>query len=141
MSSLSEPSGPTGAGQAIGPTGAEPAAAAPAESAPPVRKPRIEVQDLVLAYGTRVLLQDLTFTVRQGDVFVIMGGSGSGKSTLMRNMLGLNVPAAGQVRYGGVDFFESGPGEQAAIRLQLGVMYQQGALWSSMTLLENVSLP
>jgi phospholipid/cholesterol/gamma-HCH transport system ATP-binding protein len=105
------------------------------------RSALVEVQELTMAYGGHVLQRDLSFTIERGDTFVIMGGSGSGKSTLMRHLVGLNLPARGQVLYGGESLFESDPTRQEAIRRRVGVMYQQGALWSSMTLLENVALP
>jgi phospholipid/cholesterol/gamma-HCH transport system ATP-binding protein len=94
-----------------------------------------------LAYGDFVLVQDLNFTVRRGDIFAIMGGSGSGKSTLMRQMIGLKRPARGQVLYDGVSFWEADPAGRAQLMQRFGVLYQQGALWSSMTLAENIGLP
>jgi phospholipid/cholesterol/gamma-HCH transport system ATP-binding protein len=105
------------------------------------RPPQIEVQDLTMAFGDRVLQRDLTFTVGRGDVFIVMGGSGTGKSTLMRHLVGLNRPTAGRVLYGPESLFESDPATRAALLRRVGVMYQQGALWSSMTLAENVALP
>jgi phospholipid/cholesterol/gamma-HCH transport system ATP-binding protein len=101
----------------------------------------VAVRDLTMAFGPRVLQRDLTFEVRQGHVFVVMGGSGTGKSTLLRHMVGLVEPAAGDVRYGEASLFTGDAAERATLRRRIGVMYQQGALWSSMTLLENVLLP
>ncbi len=101
----------------------------------------IEVTDLTMAYGDFVVQRDLTFTVRRGDIFIVMGGSGCGKSTLMRHMIGLLEPAKGQVVYSGVSFWESPPEERDAIVRRCGVLYQSGALWSSMTLAENIALP
>lgn len=104
--------------------------------------PHIVVEDLTMAYGDFVLMRDLNFTIRQGDVFIIMGGSGCGKSTLMRHMIGLKPPAKGRVLYDGdVSFWDVEPDERNRIMQGVGVMYQSGALWSSMTLAENVSLP
>ncbi len=104
------------------------------------REPHIEVRDLTVAYGDRVVLSDVSLTVGRGDVFVIMGGSGSGKSTLLRSMIGLIEPSVGDVSYAGHSFTQSGPSERASFLRRFGVLYQQGALWSSMTLAENVGL-
>ncbi len=112
------------------------AAAAGAE-----RAAHIVVRDMTMAYGSFVLIQNLNFTIRRGDIFVIMGGSGCGKSTLMRQMIGLKAPARGQVLYGGVSFWDAGPEAREQLMRRFGVLYQQGALWSSMSLLENVALP
>ncbi len=101
----------------------------------------IEVLDLTMAYGSFVIQRDLSFTVKRGDIFIIMGGSGCGKSTLLRNMVGLQEPAAGKVLYSGESFWDSGPGERKNIMKSFGILYQSGALWSSMTLAENVALP
>ena len=94
-----------------------------------------------MAYGDFVVMRDLNFTVERGDVFIIMGGSGCGKSTLLRHMIGLKSPAKGQVLYRDTSFWEVGPVEQDQIMRSFGVLYQSGALWSSMTLAENVALP
>jgi phospholipid/cholesterol/gamma-HCH transport system ATP-binding protein len=101
----------------------------------------IVVRDLTMAYGDFVVMRDLNFTVRRGDVFIIMGGSGCGKSTLMRHMIGLKRPARGQVLIAGQSLWESGGEARARLLRRLGVMYQSGALWSSLTLAENVALP
>ena len=104
--------------------------------------PHIVVEDLTMAYGDFVVMQDLSFTIQRGDVFIIMGGSGCGKSTLMRHMIGLKSPAKGRVLYdGNVSFWDVNSQERDRIMRHVGVMYQSGALWSSMTLAENVSLP
>jgi len=101
----------------------------------------IRVEHLTMAYGSFVLMRDLTFTVRRSAVFIIMGGSGSGKSTLLRHLIGLNEPAAGRVLYGDEDF-TAAPSEVRERMLQrFGVLYQSGALFSSMTLVQNVMLP
>jgi phospholipid/cholesterol/gamma-HCH transport system ATP-binding protein len=86
-------------------------------------------------------MQDVSFTVNRGDVFIIMGGSGCGKSTLMKTMVGLKPPARGEVFYGDVNFWETGPEKRDRIMRGIGILYQSGALWSSMTLAENVALP
>ena len=101
----------------------------------------IAVKDLTLAYGSYVVQQHLTFTIKRGEVFIIMGGSGCGKSTIMHGLTGLKEPATGQVLYDGVSFWESVPEEKERIRQSFGVMFQSGALWSSMTLAENVAPP
>jgi len=104
-------------------------------------QPVIEVHNLDMAYGSFVLMRDLNFTVNQGDIFIIMGGSGCGKSTLMKILIGLKEPAKGQVLYGGVSLWDTDPVDREKIIRQLGILYQSGALWSSMTLEENVALP
>jgi len=104
-------------------------------------EPHIIVKDLTMAYGDFVLQRDMNFVVNRGDIFIIMGGSGCGKTTLMRHMVGLKEPARGQVFFGEVSFWESDKEEQAHIMRQIGILYQSGALWSSMTLAENIALP
>jgi phospholipid/cholesterol/gamma-HCH transport system ATP-binding protein len=94
-----------------------------------------------MAYGSYVIQRDLDFVIRRGEVFVIMGGSGSGKSTLLNHMVGLKQPARGDVVYDGEGFWSSPPETQDALRRHLGVSFQSGALWSSMTLAENFGLP
>jgi phospholipid/cholesterol/gamma-HCH transport system ATP-binding protein len=94
-----------------------------------------------MAYGGFVIQHDLDFVVQPGEVFVIMGGSGSGKSTLLNHMVGLKTPARGDVAYDGEPFWASTPEAQESLRRRFGVSFQQGALWSSMTLAENVALP
>jgi phospholipid/cholesterol/gamma-HCH transport system ATP-binding protein len=94
-----------------------------------------------MAFGSFVLQRDLNFTVNRGDVFIIMGGSGCGKSTLLRHMVGLQQPAAGKILYGSTSFWDAEPEERNRIMKRIGILYQSGALWSSMTLAENVALP
>ena len=101
----------------------------------------ITVRNLTMAYGSFVLMHDLTFTVKRGEVFVIMGGSGCGKSTLLRHLIGLNEPAKGEIWYGDENFTAADPGRRQSMLQRFGVLYQSGALWSSMTLAENVGLP
>ncbi len=103
--------------------------------------PPITVKNLTMAYGTFVLMRDINFTVNHGDIFIIMGGSGSGKSTLLRHMLGLIEPANGEVWYGDFNFTRGELLEREEMLRRFGVLYQGGALWSSMTLAENVGLP
>jgi len=102
---------------------------------------KITVRNLTLAYGSVVLMHDLNFTVKRGDVFIIMGGSGCGKSTLLRNMIGLIEPTEGEVFYGKANFTQANAEERRSFFRRFGVLYQSGGLWSSMTLAENVSLP
>ena len=104
-------------------------------------KPHIIVEDLTMAYGSFVVQRDLTFTINRGDVFIIMGGSGCGKSTLMRHMVGLKAPAKGKVYYDGVSFWDTDPVDREQFMRKIGISYQSGALWSSMTLAENIGLP
>ena len=106
-----------------------------------VKQAHITVKDLTLAYGSYVVQHDLNFTINRGEVFIIMGGSGCGKSTVMHGLTGLKAPATGQVFYDDVSFYESEAEEKERIRRNFGVMFQSGALWSSMTLAENVGLP
>jgi len=104
-------------------------------------KPHIVVEDLTMAYGSFVVQRDLTFTINRGDIFIIMGGSGCGKSTLMRHMVGLKAPAKGKVFYDGVSFWDTDPAQRQQFMRKIGISYQSGALWSSMTLAENIGLP
>ena len=103
--------------------------------------PHIEVRGLTMAYGDYVIQRDLNFTINRGDIFVIMGGSGCGKSTLLRQMIGLHQPAKGAILYNGVDYWAATEETQASLRRGFGVLFQAGALWSSLTLAENVALP
>jgi phospholipid/cholesterol/gamma-HCH transport system ATP-binding protein len=100
----------------------------------------IAVKDLTMAFGEFVLMRDLNFEIRKGDVFVIMGGSGCGKSTLLMHMLGFLEPRTGSIWYGDTNFTEAGEETREAITDRTGVLFQSGALWSHMTLEENVSL-
>ncbi len=101
----------------------------------------LSVIDLSSAYDDFVLLKNITFTVKRSDIFIIMGGSGCGKSTLLRHLIGLKQPAAGRVLYGDIDFWAGEEEDRQQILRRAGVLYQSGALWSSMTLAENVALP
>jgi phospholipid/cholesterol/gamma-HCH transport system ATP-binding protein len=95
------------------------AAAAPARFAPDAR---ITVQDLTMAFGDFTVMRDLNFTVRRGDVFIIMGGSGCGKSTLLRHMIGLLEPATGEFLYGDESFTRATPAAREALLRRLGVL-------------------
>ncbi len=86
-------------------------------------------------------MKSLTFDISRSDIFIIMGGSGCGKSTLMSILIGLKPPAKGTVMYGPVDFWQADPQTREQIIRRAGVTYQSGALWSSMTLAENIALP
>lgn len=103
-------------------------------------QPHIAVHDLTMAYGSFVLMRDVNFAINHGDVFIIMGGSGCGKSTLLRHLIGLNEPAKGEIYYENTNFTRADPGERQRIARRMGVLFQNGALWSSMTLAENVGL-
>ncbi len=103
--------------------------------------PHIEVRDLTMAYGDFVIQRDLTFTVNRGDIFIIMGGSGCGKSTLLRHLIGLKRPAKGGVNYDGESFWDADSNERERTMRRFGILYQSGALWSSLTLAENIALP
>jgi len=105
------------------------------------REPVLDVRDLTMAYGSFVVMSDLTFDVGRGEIFIIMGGSGCGKSTLMKHAIGLKAPSEGTVHFEGTDFWAAGEEERRSMLKRMGVMYQQGALWSSMTLAENIALP
>jgi phospholipid/cholesterol/gamma-HCH transport system ATP-binding protein len=101
----------------------------------------ITVRGLTAGFGRSVVLRDLSFTVERGAIFVVMGGSGSGKSTLLRCLLGLETPVAGEVWYGGDQLTGAPPERRDQILRRTGVLFQGGALFTSMTLAENVSLP
>ena len=101
---------------------------------------QIVVEDLTMAYGDFLIQENLNFTISRGDVFVIMGGSGCGKSTLLKTMIGLKSPGKGDVSYNGVPFWSSGQDQREAMKRRFGTTFQAGALWSSMTLAENIGL-
>jgi phospholipid/cholesterol/gamma-HCH transport system ATP-binding protein len=101
----------------------------------------ITVSHLTMAYGSFVLMRDLNFTINHGDVFIIMGGSGCGKSTLLRHLIGLNEPAQGSIYYGDENFTRADAAKRQEMVRRMGVLFQSGGLWSSMTLAENIGLP
>jgi len=103
-------------------------------------EPIIQVRNLTAGYGSTVILKEITFDVRAGEVFAILGGSGSGKSTLLKHMIGLQRPLGGSVVVDGTDIVTAGGDEQLAVLRKIGVAYQSGALFGSMTILSNVAL-
>jgi phospholipid/cholesterol/gamma-HCH transport system ATP-binding protein len=111
----------------------------PSSSAAP--PPAIEVNDLECGYDGKVLLQHVCFTVKPGELFFVIGGSGCGKSTLLKHMIGLHRPTAGTIRYMGESFTHAAPADRREMLKRFGVLYQNAALWSSLTLRENISLP
>jgi phospholipid/cholesterol/gamma-HCH transport system ATP-binding protein len=105
------------------------------------KQPAIELTDVTCAYGEHVVLEHVSFAVKRAEIFFIIGGSGCGKSTLLRHMIGLHAPKSGSVKYFGRDFTAAPAAERKELLRTFGVLYQSGALWSSMTLRENVGLP
>lgn len=101
----------------------------------------LHIQDVSMGWGERVISRDLNFEVQRGEILVIMGGSGCGKSTLMRLLLGLEQPIKGHVLFEETDLHQGEPQALDALRRRFGVMFQGGALWSSMTVGENLLLP
>lgn len=101
----------------------------------------IDVCNVTMRYADRLIQQDLNFSIRRGDIFVIMGGSGSGKSTLLKHMIGLQQPAGGEILFDGKNFFTETPDEQLQMRRNWGITYQAGGLFSDLTLAENVAVP
>jgi phospholipid/cholesterol/gamma-HCH transport system ATP-binding protein len=101
----------------------------------------LEIRNLSMSYGDSVILQDLNFSVRRGEIFAIMGGSGCGKSTLLRHLIGLMQPATGEILFNGVDLWKASEAQRQQLISRAGILYQSGALWSSMTLYENIALP
>jgi phospholipid/cholesterol/gamma-HCH transport system ATP-binding protein len=116
-----------------------PAAAVSAGNQP--SPPALEVKGLEMGYGSYVLMRDVNFTVSPGEVMVIMGGSGCGKSTLLKYLIGLKEVEKGEIIYYGRSFSKASPEEKEQMQRTFGVLYQGGALWSSLTLAENVALP
>ena len=110
-------------------------------AAPIPAAPAIAADHLQCGYEGRVVLEDVTFAVRPGEIFFIIGGSGCGKSTLLRHLVGLHHPSRGSVRFFGEPFSEAGPEARRVMLRTFGMLFQSGALWSSLTLRENVALP
>ncbi len=100
----------------------------------------IVAEDITIAYGDFVVQRNLNFTVNRGDIFIIMGGSGCGKSTLLKTMIGLKEPSTGDIYYDGAPFWASGEKDRDGVKRTFGTLFQSGALWSSMTLAENIGL-
>jgi len=103
--------------------------------------PHMAIRDLTMAYGSFVIQRDLTFTIGRGDIFIIMGSSGCGKSTLLKHLIGLKTPAKGDVLFDGQSLWHAEPHERERMMRRFGILYQKGALWTSLTLAENVALP
>jgi phospholipid/cholesterol/gamma-HCH transport system ATP-binding protein len=101
----------------------------------------VSVENVTIAYGDKVVQRDVRFDVRQGEVFVILGGSGCGKSSLLKNIIGLYRPTTGRILIGGEDIVTAEGEDRLRLLRRFGVMYQSGALFGSMTVLENVRLP
>lgn len=101
----------------------------------------IAAHDLEVAYGEKVILKHASFEVKKNDIFIIMGGSGSGKSSLLRVLTGLMPPAAGSFDIDGKDYPQASDAEKLEIMKKVGILYQSGGLFSSMTLAENIALP
>lgn len=112
-----------------------------AAGAPVDKSAAVSVRGLQVGYGSYVLMRDVNFDVNRGDIFFIMGGSGCGKSTLLHVLIGLKPPQAGVVYFGGVNYWGGTPAVRREAMRGAGVLFQSGALWSSMTLAENVGLP
>lgn len=108
---------------------------------PTGERPLLEVRNLEMRFGARLIQRDVSFRVEPGTVFAIMGGSGCGKSTLLKHLIGLLAPASGHIVYRGQDYWACDERGRARLRAGFGVLFQSAALWSSMTLLENVLLP
>lgn len=105
------------------------------------RQIHIQIDNLTMAYGSRLIQRDLSFNIYRGDIFIIMGGSGCGKSTLLKHLIGLYPPAAGDIYFKGHSFLHASEQEQLGMRREWGITYQTGGLFSAMTLAENVALP
>ncbi|MBP7051218.1 MAG: ATP-binding cassette domain-containing protein [Phycisphaerae bacterium] len=103
-------------------------------------EPIIQVRNLTAGYGSTVILKDINFDVQAGEVFTILGGSGSGKSTLLKHMIGLQQPLDGSIMIDGTDIATAEGDEQLAVLRKIGVAYQSGALFGSMTILSNIAL-
>ena len=106
-----------------------------------MKEVHIEVKDLTMAYDDFIIQQHLNFSIHKGDIFIVMGGNGCGKSTLLRHLLGLKKPAAGEIYYQNKNLWKVSDTQRKKIMRSNGVMYQSGALWSSLTLEENIALP
>ncbi len=101
----------------------------------------MSVRDLEMRYGSFLIQKNISFDIREGEIFMIVGSSGSGKSTLLRHLIGLMKPAAGEILYRESDFWGISRKERRELQRRMGILYQSGALWSSMTLGENIALP
>jgi phospholipid/cholesterol/gamma-HCH transport system ATP-binding protein len=111
------------------------------QTAAPPSTAHLRIEGLEMRYGDFLIQKELTFEINRGDIFVIMGGSGCGKSTLLKHLIGLKSPAAGHIYYGETDFWDVPESDRQALTRTFGVLYQHGALWSSLTLAENIAVP
>ena len=102
---------------------------------------KAEIRDLTMAFGSYMVMRDINAKIRTSEIFIIMGGSGSGKSTLLNHMIGLLRPAKGEILYDGVSLWDRDEDDRALMLRNFGVLFQGSALWSSMTLAENIALP
>jgi phospholipid/cholesterol/gamma-HCH transport system ATP-binding protein len=109
--------------------------------APAGNQPKIRVRDLTVSYAATVIQQGVSFDVKEGSIFAVMGASGSGKSTLLRAMTGLLRPTRGTICYGDLDYWSLSDTRREEVGRGFGVLFQGGALWSSMSAAENVALP
>jgi phospholipid/cholesterol/gamma-HCH transport system ATP-binding protein len=107
----------------------------------PTVQPHLKIRNLEMRYGDFLIQENLNFDINKGDIFIIMGGSGCGKSTLLKHLIGLYHPAKGSIVYGEQDLWAASDEERQAILKNVGILYQQGALWSSLTLAENIAVP
>jgi phospholipid/cholesterol/gamma-HCH transport system ATP-binding protein len=107
----------------------------------PAQDPIIHVERLKASFGANTILEDVSFEVSRGEIFIILGGSGCGKSTLLKHMIGLHEPVSGRVLINGVDITTAEDDEMMQLRRETGVLFQSSALFGSMTLYENVALP
>jgi phospholipid/cholesterol/gamma-HCH transport system ATP-binding protein len=103
--------------------------------------PIIRVECLKASFGTDTILEDVSFEIFRGEIFIILGGSGCGKSTLLKHMIGLHEPASGKVFINGIDITSAEDKEMMRLRRETGVLFQSSALFGSMTLYENIALP
>lgn len=113
----------------------------PHHVADPVAAPAVEVEKLECGYHGKVVLKNISFTIPRGEIFFIIGGSGCGKSTLLRHMVGLHAPTMGTVKFFGRSFTEADTATRRALLKTFGMLFQSGALWSSLSLRQNVALP
>ena len=104
-------------------------------------QPHIIVDNLTMKYGDFLIQKDLSFAINRGDIFIVMGGSGCGKSTLLKHLVGLVAPSHGRVLYDDQSFWELSSADRDVLLRRVGILYQKGALWTSMTLAENVAMP
>lgn len=103
--------------------------------------PHFQVKALTMGYDEFIVQKGLSFDIRRGEIFIVMGGSGCGKSTLLRHLIGLKSPVSGEVYFDGMNLWEASPQQRDQLLRRMGILYQSGALWSSMTLAENIALP